>query len=207
MLFTGNSRYSVSQKVFFHVFLLFLCLTILDFNLYPLKIRNRAEKIIKKIIPGNISISHQHFRIPLERKKNISQKIKPQFLKDFVDLWTITENNLIKAYAWMDEENGKSSRFTFLVIFDDKATIMAIRILKYRGEYGQEIKNKNWLKQFKNKDMTSSDFSDHDIDSISGATISSQSLIKGVERLSRLMTYFIKNDANLESEYNLKLEK
>ena len=204
MFLTSNSNYLISQKKILYFFLFFFSISTLGFYGYPSKIKNRVEKTIKKIIPGDIFITHHNFKIPPKIKKSIEQKIKHQFLNDFVDLWTISENNLIEAYAWMDEEKGKSLRFTFLVVFDNKAKIIAVRILKYREEYGQEIKNRNWLKQFKNKNFTSFNISNNDIDSISGATISSQSLIKGVGKLLHLMTYIVSKDNNIKSEYNLK---
>ena len=75
----------------------------------------------------------------------------------------------------------------FLIIYQKKLTcsiikIIDIKILKYRSEYGYEISNKGWLKQFYGKQKNHFEYR-KDIDALSGATFSAQSLVNDINSI------------------------
>jgi Na+-translocating ferredoxin:NAD+ oxidoreductase RnfG subunit len=77
---------------------------------------------------------------------------------------------------------GRFDRFDFMVVADTSKKIKLIRILKYRSEYGAEITNKKWLSQFYEENATQ--FILHkNIDAISGATFSANSLVKEINSI------------------------
>ena len=96
------------------------------------------------------------------------------------------ESDSIRAIGLMDNVLGKSLPITFLVLFDLKGTIIKSSIVKYREPYGGGVSNSNWNTQFEGKNFKSSFDVGDDIQGISGATISVNSVSKGIKKLTIL---------------------
>ena len=80
------------------------------------------------------------------------------------------------GYLVFDQAPSKFHKFEYYIIFSNKADILKVEVLNYNENYGVEICNKRWLKQFQYIN-TSSFFSfNNSIDGISGATLSVQSI-------------------------------
>ena len=77
---------------------------------------------------------------------------------------------------------------TFLVIINHKGEVMASHVVKYREAYGGEVGNKNWLSQFNKLTNASEYIVGKNIDGISGATISVNSLSKGIQKIAVLFS-------------------
>ena len=75
---------------------------------------------------------------------------------------------------------------TFLVIYDNSGIIISSHVIKYREPYGGEIASGKWNAQFMGRSENSDYTVGGDIDGISGATISVNSMSKGVMKLSML---------------------
>ena len=86
----------------------------------------------------------------------------------------------------MDNVIGKSMPITFLVILNNEGAILASKVIKYREAYGGEVGNKNWLSQFNKLTNSSEYIVGENIDGISGATISVNSLSKGIQKIAVL---------------------
>ena len=63
-----------------------------------------------------------------------------------------------------------------MVVFDKNLNVVKTKVLIYREDYGNEIGSKRWLKQFIGKTSSDSLKYGQDIDAISGATISANSM-------------------------------
>ena len=81
---------------------------------------------------------------------------------------------------------------TFLVVFTTDGEIRYTQIVKYREPYGGEISSLSWTSQFMGMSNESEFKMGKTIDGISGATISTHSVTKGIHKLSLLFPY-IKN--------------
>ena len=79
-----------------------------------------------------------------------------------------------------EDYKGQFEEFTFITLYNLDDEILKIKILDYPSDYGYEITSKNWLKQF-NQTNGHNLTIDKDIDGISGATISVNSLINELE--------------------------
>ena len=80
------------------------------------------------------------------------------------------------GYLAFDQAPSKFHKFEYYIIFDEKGEILEIEVLNYNENYGAEICNKRWLKQF--YQINTSYFPEYNttVDGISGATISVQSI-------------------------------
>ena len=79
----------------------------------------------------------------------------------------------------LSSAKGRFENYDYMIIINPENEIIDIKILKYRSEYGYEISNKGWLKQFYNKPGTRFEYRKN-IDALSGATFSAQSLVNDI---------------------------
>lgn len=84
------------------------------------------------------------------------------------------------------EMNG-SEYFDYYIIFDAAARVRAVRIYNYMASHGHEVTSPGWLKQFDGYDGSINLVPGKNIDSISGATISTYSLAVDVQRITRIL--------------------
>jgi Na+-translocating ferredoxin:NAD+ oxidoreductase RnfG subunit len=87
------------------------------------------------------------------------------------------------------EENGiqRSEYFDYMVIFSESLSIEKIHILSYQATHGMEITSGGWLKQFTGYNGDKRIESGRDIDTISGATISVESIIEDISRVTKIV--------------------
>jgi len=86
----------------------------------------------------------------------------------------------------LDNVIGKSMPITFFVLLDVEGNIISTNIIKYREPYGGSVSNENWNQQFTGKN-SSSDFTvGKSVNGISGATISVNSVTKGIRKITLL---------------------
>ena len=149
-------------------------------------IRDAAEKYIISQFDVDVSIYMHTLKLDTELKVLVQNKVKQRFYRDELYYWNISNNDTTIAYALMDNVLGKSMPITFLVILNNEGNILASEVIKYREAYGGEVGNKNWLAQFTHFSDTSDFKLGKNIDGISGATISVNSLTKGIQKIAVL---------------------
>jgi Na+-translocating ferredoxin:NAD+ oxidoreductase RnfG subunit len=91
-----------------------------------------------------------------------------------------------------NSETGKSGiqrseYFDYMIIFGESVSIEKISILSYQATHGMEITSRGWLKQFTGYNGDKKIESGRDIDTISGATISVESIIGDISRVTKLL--------------------
>ena len=115
---------------------------------------------------------------------------------DHIYVWEITRSDTIVGIAILDNVLGKSLPITFLSCFNSDGQLIKAHIVKYREDYGYEVGNKRWLNQFIGLDVNSDFIIGKNIDGISGATISVNSVTRGINRSAIIVEYLLtKTDA------------
>lgn len=150
-------------------------------------IRDKTEETIHNVFPGDVNTEMITFQLPADLKTSIEKEVRQKFFEDKLYIWKVTKNGEVTGFAILDNVYGKSMPITFLVIFDGNCKILNSSVIKYREPYGGAVRNEEWNSQFKNKDADSGYDVGIDIDGISGATISVNSISKGVRKLALLM--------------------
>lgn len=85
---------------------------------------------------------------------------------------------------------GGFEEFFYMTLFSPQRQIKKVNILEYTGDYGYQIANKGWLKQFENGQNFEVG---RNVDGISGATISVKSITAGVNRQLSLINKAVKD--------------
>lgn len=151
------------------------------------EISGEVKKILVNHFGEDSEISFSKFNLDESLKESIEKKVNQKFYSNSVYLYIIKENQVIKGYAILDNVYGKSLPITFLVVFDPSTTIISSHIVKYREPYGGAVRNEDWNRQFKGRNWQSTFEIGKDISSISGATISVNSVTKGIQKITLLM--------------------
>ena len=149
-------------------------------------IKSAAEKFVVTQFSDNVNLSMHTLTLPPELKSNIQNSVRQTFYRDNLYYWKIANEDSTLAYAFLDNVIGKSMPITFVVIINQKGEIMASHVVKYREAYGGEIGNMKWLSQFNKLTDSSKYIVGKNIDGISGATISVNSLSKGIQKIAIL---------------------
>lgn len=93
-----------------------------------------------------------------------------------------SENSTFESIVVFSSAKGRIEFFDYMIILNPSFEILNIKILKYRSEYGYEISNKGWLKQFYHKPYGRFEYK-KDIDALSGASFSAKSLVDDVNQI------------------------
>ena len=118
---------------------------------------------------------------------NISPALqkKLSFTLENNSFYSIIKNSKSEAYLFLSKGKGKMNVFDYMVVFKKDLSILKVKVLVYREEYGGEIGSGRWLKQFIGKSDPAKMKFGHDIQNISGATISARSLTEDVKKVTR----------------------
>ena len=161
-------------------------------------INDRVYSKLDKQFPNHKNIEFSKLLINQKKIQKIKSNINQDFYHNELHSWKITTKNDTEYIAILDNVYGKSMPITFLAIFDENNTIYNVSIIKYREPYGGEIKSKRWLKQFIGFDYSSDYGIGSKIDGISGATISTNSVSRGINKLALLLELNHKESLSLD---------
>lgn len=102
----------------------------------------------------------------------------------------VTRGDTLAGFAVVRWVRGKDQPITFLVATDTEDRLKDVDILVYREPYGGEVAYESWRRQFRGKSASDTLEVGRQIRSISGATISVNSVTAGVRRaLADLTTW------------------
>ncbi|OFX85732.1 MAG: hypothetical protein A2W99_05845 [Bacteroidetes bacterium GWF2_33_16] len=119
---------------------------------------------------------HSYFRSgDLKKQEIVNSETKDKIFKLFLD-------NSFVGYAILASAKGRMDTFDFVIIYNSQKEIKLVKVLVYRSQHGQEITNKNWLKQFYKN--TVQFVYGKDIQAISGATLSAKSITEKINTLN-----------------------
>jgi len=159
-------------------------------------IRDDAEELIFSTYGEDIQVDFKKWNPPQEIKIYSEKKARSRFMFDHVYFWKISESNSLVGVAILDNVLGKSLPITYLTCFNMDGQLINAHIVKYREDYGYEVGNKRWLNQFIGLGVNSDFIIGKNIDGISGATISVNSVTRGINRSAIIVEYLLtKKDA------------
>jgi len=154
--------------------------------LFAGKIKTSSEKYLLDQFPNNTSFKMDVIELDKKTIQLVQNEIKQKFHRYKLYYWTIAQGDSIIAHAFLDNVIGKSMPITFMVILGINGEIINTSIIKYREAYGGEVQNTGWLAQFNNRNNQSSYKVGKDVDGITGATISVNSISKGIHKITIL---------------------
>jgi len=143
-------------------------------NAFPL-----AETFVRKVI-----------RLSDEQMKKLSRDSGQKISSRFVTVYIAKNDDESLGYGFIGYTKGKSSFIKYFVAITPDGKIHSIEIMSYRGEKGSEVRHEIFKKQFVGKRVDSNIKVGSDINAISGATISSQAITKGIRKIMYIWQEF-----------------
>ena len=117
-------------------------------------------------------------------ESTLEQYFDMDYSKSAIDIssnyYQLMSSDSIIGFACIQQAPSKHNMFDFMAIYSSEMELLKLRILTYRENYGGEIANKRWLKQFLSREV-------NDVQAISGATISVESMKMAVYSLTQKM--------------------
>ena len=102
-------------------------------------------------------------------------------------LFEITEENENRGYVLSTEAKGRFDYFDYSVYFSEELVVKGVIVTVYRSTHGAAICQRKWLSQFNGYDGEALTLG-REIDAISGATFSAESMVQDIQRCFALMT-------------------
>ena len=170
----------------------FILLILVVLSVTAQSFKDRVESYVRDIYGEVNSSIYKNIYLTKYDIESIELRAKQRFFQQSLHCWKILLVDSTKRYIVLDNVIGKVQPITFIIVFTENFEIELVDILKYRESYGHEVKMKSFLMQFQNLNQDSDFLSPTIIRNISGATISVNSMRRGVKKLSFLIHHIQK---------------
>jgi Na+-translocating ferredoxin:NAD+ oxidoreductase RnfG subunit len=132
-------------------------------------------------------VDFQRIRLSADRREGIERQLGQKLEKSEYIFYVARSAEHVDGYALFDREIGQHEYIDFATFFDCDGRVTRVEVVAYREPYGEGIRSKRFRKQFVGKEAASGFKPGHDIDVISGATLSARAMAKAVKRATLLL--------------------
>ena len=132
-------------------------------------------------------VNFQRVQLSANRREEIERQLGQKLAKAEYIFYVARSADHIDGYALFDREIGQHEYIDFATFFDCDGRVTRVEVVAYREPYGEGIRSKRFRKQFVGKEAASGFKPGHDIDVISGATLSARAMAKAVKRATLLL--------------------
>jgi Na+-translocating ferredoxin:NAD+ oxidoreductase RnfG subunit len=153
----------------------------------------RRVTLLARLLAGSLAVALLATRVaaqsaPPEKLAKSLERIYGQGARvdtlhvDTNTVYRLSRAGVLLGFAQVRNVKGKDQPITYLVAIDSTDALRDIDILVYREPHGGEVAYEPWRKQFRGKKSDAPLQVGKDIKNISGATISSNSVTRGVRQ-------------------------
>ena len=132
-------------------------------------------------------VDFQRVQLSGDRREGIERQLGQKLGKSEYIFYVAHSAGHIDGYALFDREIGQHEYIDFATFSDCDGRVTRVEVVAYREPYGEGIRSKRFRKQFVGKEAASGFRPGHDIDVISGATLSVRAMAKAVRRATLLL--------------------
>ncbi len=132
----------------------------------------------KKIIPSTEALR--------EKMRVLLGRTRPSIWEDAYVTYMVRRNGERLGFAVIVEEIGKHRPITFIVGIKPNGKVKDVALMAYREAYGGEVRDRHFMRQYHDKDLSAPLLPYRDIVNIAGATLSVQSIGRGVKKVLAL---------------------
>ncbi len=140
------------------------------------------EEALRVAFPTATSFEAQPRPLSEELRDRVSERVGYPIRERLVVIHEASADGALLGRAIVLDEIGKTMPFRFLVAFRPDGAVDQVLLLTYREPRGSEIEREAFRAQYRGKTLADPIRRGDDIRNISGATISVDSLSRGVRR-------------------------
>lgn len=153
------------------------------------------QALLSEHFHGSERVSYVRVRLDANQRQRIEARLGRSLPKDEYTFFVASSRGHTDGYALFDEQLGQHEPISFATFFDPDGRIQRVEVVAYREPFGDGIRAQRFRQQFVGRTGQSRFRPNDDIDSISGATISSRSMCVGVERAAAIFDETIRRNA------------
>lgn len=145
------------------------------------------SQVLKDFFPKSDKVSFEKFTPSKEQRARLQRRLGYALAKSSYYIFVASSTDAagakrIDGYAFIDDQMGQHKPITFAVKLSPSGVVVREEVMVYRESHGSEIRSPRFSRQFTGKTVKDSLRPNKDIDTISGATISSRAITMGVRR-------------------------
>jgi Na+-translocating ferredoxin:NAD+ oxidoreductase RnfG subunit len=131
-----------------------------------------------KLFPGAKAFSHS-VELNNQQRARIQNKLHLKIPTGNPVIYEFKKDGQLVGWGMAVHRIGKTEPITFFVAVNPKFKIHGITVMVYREAYGSAVRKRRFLSQFLGKSINDPLMVNHDIASISGATLSAVAIANG----------------------------
>jgi thiamine biosynthesis lipoprotein ApbE/Na+-translocating ferredoxin:NAD+ oxidoreductase RnfG subunit len=145
------------------------------------------EEALGRLMPEGSKIRQETIKLTSMQKEEVEKLLGSGIREDSYTVWIGDKDEKPAAYAVVLDVIGKERPITFMVAVSSERKLSGLEVLVYRESQGSEIRSKRFMRQFIDKTIAAPLMIGRDIDSISGATLSSRSTAHAAKKALALV--------------------
>ncbi|RMH20861.1 MAG: FMN-binding protein, partial [Gemmatimonadetes bacterium] len=135
------------------------------------------------IFPDHGAVTVDEWELPPSQRASIEQRARARVPEGPVEVLRVRDGEgRLAGYALVLDERGKYRPITFMVGVTPDFAVRGVEVMVYREDRGDEVRHRRFLRQYRGKRARDPIRTHRDIVNITGATISVNSLNRGVRR-------------------------
>jgi thiamine biosynthesis lipoprotein len=145
------------------------------------------EEALKGLMPAAEQVREETVTLTDAQRERLYALLGSRIRDRAVTFWIGLQGDRPASYATVLDVIGKEQPITFMVAVSPEGAVQAVEVLAYRESQGSEIRSKRFMRQFTGKTLAAPLKLGRDIDSISGASLSSRSTAYAVKKALALV--------------------
>jgi thiamine biosynthesis lipoprotein len=145
------------------------------------------EEALKGLMPAAEQVREETVTLTDAQRERLFSLLGSRVRDRAVTFWIGLQGDRPASYATVLEVIGKEQPITFMVAVSPEGAVQAVEVLAYRESQGSEIRSTRFMRQFTGKTLAAPLKLGRDIDSISGASLSSRSTAYAVKKALALV--------------------
>ena len=141
-----------------------------------------TKSLLKEFFPKSDKVTYERFEPSRDQRKALGKRLGYDLAKPSYVFFVARTGDNIDGYAFIDDEMGRYQPITFGVKISKRGAVLRQEILVYRSSRGGAVRESSFREQFTGKTVRDPVTANVDIDTVTGATISSHAMAKGVRR-------------------------
>lgn len=171
-----------------------LCLIV--FVLCALPSEGRTEVYLTKaqaleiVLGADTEHVYERKPVPSALKSDLVEQGLLSHKMKFAHFFVAKEKGEIRGYALIDNEVGKHLPITYVVGISPDGVVTRVEMMVFREIRGWEARERRFMRQFEGKGVSDPLKIGSTLKNVSGATLSSRAIAKGVQRALYLWRHF-----------------
>lgn len=146
-----------------------------------------SRSVLTAFFPKSERVTYRTLAMEGATRARLARRLGYAPAVDRYTVFVAMTGGKVDGYAVIDEEKGLHQPITFATKLSPEGAVEQVEIMVYREPRGDEVRDPRFRRQFEGRTARDEMRLGHDIDAVSGATISSASLAVGVRRATVLV--------------------